>query len=54
MSKVNYSSLAKEAIATLKERTGSSLQAIKAYVSSKHPTFQAVCSLLISILFSTL
>ncbi len=42
--KTSYADLAVEAITTLKERTGSSLQAIKAFIASKHPEvdFQAV------------
>jgi hypothetical protein len=44
MSKLSYAALAKEAILALKERTGSSLAAIKTYIASKHPEvdFQAV------------
>ena len=38
-----YSAMAKEAISALKDRTGSSLQAIKSYIASKYPdnTLQA-------------
>ena len=35
--KVSYFDLAKEAIVALKERTGSSLQAIKAHIAKAHP-----------------
>jgi hypothetical protein len=37
--KKSYFELAKEAIASLKERTGSSPQAIKAYILSTYPSF---------------
>jgi hypothetical protein len=37
MSKVSYKDLATEAIGALKERTGSSLQAIKAYIAKNRP-----------------
>jgi hypothetical protein len=37
MSKVSYNDLATEAIGALKERTGSSLQAIKAYIAKNRP-----------------
>jgi histone H1/5 len=39
-SKKSYFELAKEAIATLKERSGSSSQAIKAHIVSNHPTIK--------------
>ena len=39
MSKPSYSALATEAIAALKDRTGSSLQAIKAYIAKQYPAF---------------
>jgi histone H1/5 len=39
-SKKSYSDLAKEAIASLKDRTGSSAQAIKAYITSNHPSIK--------------
>lgn len=38
--KKSYLELAKEAIAGLKERTGSSSQAIKAYITSNHPSIK--------------
>jgi histone H1/5 len=38
--KKSYLELAKEAIAALKERTGSSPQAIKAYITSNHPSIK--------------
>ena len=38
--KKSYLELAKEAIAALKERTGSSPQAIKAYITSNHATIK--------------
>lgn len=38
--KKSYVELAKEAIAALKERTGSSQQAIKAYITSNHPSIK--------------
>lgn len=43
--KPSYYELAKEAIASLKDRTGSSPQAIKTYIASKYPTikFAPVC-----------
>jgi hypothetical protein len=39
-SKKSYFELAKEAIAALKERSGSSNQAIKAHIVSNHPTIK--------------
>ncbi len=42
MSKVNYANLIKDAIATLKERGGSSLQAIKKYAASNKIEIQNV------------
>ena len=44
--KKSYYDLAKEAILAIKDRTGSSPQAIKSYIASKYPTFkfQPVCS----------
>lgn len=47
--KHSYNDLAKEAIAALKERTGTSLQAIKAYIASKHPGFSIKDFLLLLI-----
>ena len=46
--KMSYFDMAKEAIVALKERSGSSNQAIKAYITSKHPNvaFGQVRSLL--------
>ena len=43
--KKSYFDLAKEAIGALKDRTGSSSQAIKAYITTTHPSvkFQQVC-----------
>ena len=38
--KPSYYELAKEAIASLKDRTGSSPQAIKTYIASKYPTIK--------------
>lgn len=38
--KKSYIDLAKEAIASIKDRTGSSAQAIKAYITSKYPSFK--------------
>ena len=38
--KKSYLELAKEAIAALKERTGSSPKAIKAYITSNHPSIK--------------
>jgi histone H1/5 len=38
--KKSYFELAKEAIAALKERTGSSAQAIKAHIVANHPTIK--------------
>ena len=38
--KKSYFELAKEAISSLKDRTGSSPQAIKAYITSKYPTIK--------------
>lgn len=38
--KKSYYDLAKEAILALKDRTGSSPQAIKAYIATKFPTFK--------------
>lgn len=37
--KPKYADLINEAILSLKERTGSSLQAIKKYIASKYPAF---------------
>jgi hypothetical protein len=46
--KKTYFEMAKEAIGALKERTGSSAQAIKTYIASKYPAvkFQQVTILL--------
>ena len=38
--KKSYFDLAKEAILAIKDRTGSSPQAIKSYIDSKYPTFK--------------
>lgn len=38
--KKSYFDLAKEAISTIKDRTGSSAQAIKAYITKKYPSFK--------------
>jgi hypothetical protein len=38
--KKSYIDLAKEAIASIKDRTGSSQQAIKAYIASTYPGFK--------------
>ena len=45
--KKSYSDLAKEAIASIKDRTGSSAQAIKSYIIATYPkmNFQQVCFL---------
>jgi hypothetical protein len=53
MSKVSYNELAKAAIAALKDRTGSSLQAIKAYIGTNHPevNLQAVSEYLFLAFF---
>ena len=47
MTKPTYGALLVEAISALKDRTGSSLQAIKSYISSKYPdfNFQAVSAI---------
>lgn len=38
--KKSYIELIIEAITSIKDRTGSSPQAIKAYITSKHPSFK--------------
>ena len=38
--KKSYFELAREAIASLKDRTGSSPQAIKAYITANHPSIK--------------
>jgi hypothetical protein len=38
--KKTYAELLREAIIALKDRTGSSPQAIKSYITSKYPTFE--------------
>ena len=45
MSKLSYNQAVVEAITALKERTGSSLAALKKQIASAHPDFnlQAVC-----------
>ncbi len=47
MSKVNYATLIKDAISTLKERGGSSLQAIKKYAANNKIEIQNVSVLLV-------
>ncbi len=55
MSKVNYATLIKDAISTLKERGGSSLQAIKKYAANNKIEIQNVsmnCLVLLPLHFS--